>query len=423
MPALAGSLCATARMPLDATMPGGADIALFVRKFPAPEPRRRRGEIWLVAGGPGETGASFYPLLPTLRVAFSDYDLVIPDHRGTGYSAKLCPEQEAADSPAGLSLAGEEWGPCIGFMHANAARSRAFTITNASHDLAGLIGRYRQPGRVYVYGVSYGTQLVLRMMQTAPVQLDGIILDGMVPAETDASLDLGHRTDVVDAVGRALLTPAEEADYRALLARDAPGWIGDVPGGDLRAFMGRLLNFPALRARIPAIIAGLSRNDTAPLIETVAGLQEERARLSAFPQSPSSLPLVMVISGSENNGRRDITAATVANEAKAALFTSPLPGLLVDTPAPLYRRDAFYGRVPERLPRTLVMQGTLDPNTPYDGAKAHADTLSAKGGEIIFSTVEGGAHFLALVAPDCFIQAASAFVDDKVPQERCTPKE
>lgn len=177
------------------------------------------------------------------------------------------------------------------------ARSRAFTITNASHGLASLIARYRQPGSVYVYGVSYGTQLVLPMMQAAPVKLDGIILDGMVPAEAGASLDLSHRTDVVDAIGRATLTSAQADRYRALLAQEVSDWIGDVPGRDLRHFMGRLVNFPTLRARIPAIIDGLSRNDKAPLTQAVAAIQSEVAALSASPQSPPSLPLVMLISG------------------------------------------------------------------------------------------------------------------------------
>lgn len=418
-PVLAGSLCTVAKSPLDAQVRGGPEIDLFVRKFPAPVPRRRRGEVWLVAGGPGETGASFYPVLPALRRAFPDYDLVIPDHRGTGYSSKLCPVQEVPDSPDGIALADAEWGPCTGSLHANAARSRAFTITNASHDLASLIARYRQPGSVYVYGISYGTQLVLRMMQTASVELDGIILDGLVPLEADKSLDLSHRTKVVDAVGRAVLSAGQAEQYRALLAQKEPPWIGDVPGRDLRRFMGRLLNFPALRARIPEIIDTLSRDERTPLREAVAALQAELAELSMFPQSPSSLPLVMLISASENNERRNLTAAMVAEEEKEALFTSPLPSFLANMPVPLYTRDAFYGRVPQELPRTMVIHGTLDPNTLYDGAKAHAAALSAAGGRITFSTIEGGAHFLPLVAPDCFITAASAFVGQQTPPARC----
>ena len=82
---------------------------MFLRKFPAPRPAASRGTVWLVAGGPGESGASLYPMLPTLRRAFPGFDLVIPDHRGTGYSTRLCPQEEAVDSPGGMALAGAEW--------------------------------------------------------------------------------------------------------------------------------------------------------------------------------------------------------------------------------------------------------------------------------------------------------------------------
>jgi hypothetical protein len=96
-PALAGSLCARTTAPLDAQAPSGGRIELFVRLFPATT--HAVGQLWLVAGGPGESGASFYPLLARLRAAAPGYDLVIPDHRGTGFSTRLCPAEEAPASP------------------------------------------------------------------------------------------------------------------------------------------------------------------------------------------------------------------------------------------------------------------------------------------------------------------------------------
>lgn len=418
VPALRGSLCLTVQAPLNPAADASETIDLFVRKFPAADPARRRGEVWFVAGGPGETGASFLPVLPVLRRAFPDHDLVFPDHRGTGYSSKLCPAQEAPDSPDGLSLAGEEWGPCIGFMHANAARTRAFTVTNAAHDLSSLLHAHRGGGEVILYGVSYGTQLVLRMMQAAPVDLDGIILDGLVPPESAPQWDLSHRTQLVDAVGRAVLAPEQAERYRQVLARADTPWQALIPGGDLRRLMGALLNFPELRDRIPAIVDGLFEGDATLLAAAVTDLQARLAGLGVSPQSPPSLPLVILVSGSENNGRRALTAADVARESEDALFTSPIPGLLVNPPAPLYERDAYFGRTPARLPRTLVVHGTLDPNTAYEAARAHAATLSAAG-DVQFATVDRAAHFLPLVAPDCFVRAASAFVAKTPVPERC----
>ncbi len=411
-PSLAGSHCVVSSVPLDPGADAAAtegEVSLFVRKFPV-DPHQRQGEVWLIAGGPGETGASFYPVLDVLRRAFPGYDLVIPDHRGTGYSSKLCPIEEAPSSPDGIALAGEEWGPCIGAMHADPARTRTFNVTNAAHDLAALIGRHRMEGEVYLYGASYGTQLVLRTMQVAPVAVDGIVLDGLVPPEADPRWDLSRRTQVVDAVGRSLLTADQVALFRALLAQENPAWRSAVPGGDLRTFVGRLLNFPDLRVHIPAILADLSRDDTGLLEHTVADLGNRLSELAGYPQSPPSLPLVMLIGASENNHRRELTADIVEREARDAMFTSPIPGFLVGTPVPLYDRDRYFGQSPQRLPRTLIVHGTMDPNTPYEGAVDHAAILAAADGDIHFTTIADAAHFLPLVAPDCFQEAAAMFV-------------
>lgn len=65
--------------------------------------------------------------------------------------------------------------------------------------------------------------------------------------------------------------------------------------------------------------------------------------------------------------------------------------------------------LPARLPRTLVIQGTLDPATPIEGARAHTSALSSRG-EIQMTTVVGGAHALVLTGQDCFVDAVSAFI-------------
>lgn len=409
LPGLGGSLCAMTKAPLRPGDPNSELVDLFVRKFPA-APGVNRGEVWLIAGGPGESGASLYPFLDVYRRAFPDRDLLIPDHRGTGYSSKVCPVEEAIDSPGGIALTGDEWGACIGAVYANTARAHAFTITNAAHDLSHLITLHRGAGEVQVYGVSYGTQLVLRMMQTAPVTLDGIVLDGLTPAETAPHWDLSHRTDVVDGVGRKFLTPDEAEAYAALLTapESAAAWSDIIPEGNLRQFLGALLNFPGLRDRIPAILADLAVGDGASLQQARMDLEAAHNELSAYPQSSPALPLVMLVSASENNGRRDLTKETVEAEARDALFVSPLPGLLARPTFPLYERDTFYGGTPAALPRTLVIHGTLDPNTPYEGAVAHAAELATKG-DVTFATVEGGAHLLPFVAPECFVRMVSAF--------------
>jgi pimeloyl-ACP methyl ester carboxylesterase len=419
-PALAGSTCTTVTVPLDHATPGAGEVSLFLRKFPVGDDQPRRGEVWLVAGGPGESGAAFYPALATLRRAFPGHDLVIPDHRGTGYSSRLCPLQEALDSPDGLALAGEEWGPCIATLYAHADRTRAFSITQAAHDLSGLIAQHRGDGPVYLYGVSYGTQLVLRLLQVAPVPLDGVILDGLVPPEGALAWEISQRTQIVDRVGHDAFAPAQITAVAELVERAAsrPAWVLDIPGQDLRQFLGRLLNFPDLRARIPELVETLQHDDTRVLLQTVADLKALAARLLPYPQSPPSVPLVMLITGAENNSRTDLTAEVVATEGRTALFASPLPGLAVDPPLPLYQRDAHFGKLPAQLPPTLVMQGTLDPATPLEGARAHVARLSTLG-PVQLATVSGGAHALVLTAPDCFVRLSAPFVSGQTPPADC----
>jgi hypothetical protein len=66
-------------------------IELFVRKFPSL--KTRNSSFWLIAGGPGESGASVYSLIDLYRTAFPNFDIFVPDHRGTGASSTICPEE------------------------------------------------------------------------------------------------------------------------------------------------------------------------------------------------------------------------------------------------------------------------------------------------------------------------------------------
>lgn len=417
-PALRGSQCATVDVPLRHADPSGEHISLFVRRIPAPADQPKRGEVWLLSGGPGESGASLYPMIQTYQRAFPGFDLVIPDHRGTGRSARICPIQESPDSPDGTGLAGAEWGPCIGTMYADLQHTSAFSITEGARDLGILMSEAERGGQVLLYGVSYGTQLALRALQVNDLHVDGLILDGLVPPEATQTWDLSRRTALVDQVGRQSMDARSVERYRELLAVKDSAWQQEVPGGDLRRYFAALLSFPTLRDRIPRIVQDLSEGDARSLVATTKDWKKALAQLGQDGNNQPALPLVMLIAASENNARPALSLATVNEEAKDALFVSPIPGLLVSGSVPRYPRDAWFGKSPGTLPRTLILQGTLDPNTAYAGAEEHAATLR-KAGSVTFHTVDRGAHLLALVAPRCFVAAAHSFVDGAVVSERC----
>ena len=411
-------MCARIVVPLEYREQNGRQLSLFVRKFPAVT--HTKGQLWLVAGGPGESGASFYPFLASLRAAAPDYDLMIPDHRGTGFSTRLCEAEEAIGTTGGTALAGAEWGSCFSTLNTDADRTRAFSTSNAAHDLKALINGFAQGRPTFLYGVSYGTQLVLRTLTIAPPKrLDGVILDSLVPPETDPHWDLSHRSAVVDAVGRRVLASCDRnPSCRASLGGSASAAMRDVIadpklrevlGDNPKYLFGAMLDVPEVRARIPAILADLRNGKPASLAAAKRRLEQIGENLLSYPQSSSSIPLVGLISASESNARPALSDAIVQREEQAFLFASPLPGLLTRSGVPLYKRDDAFGILPARTPPILVLQGTLDPKTPIEGAAAQV-ALLRKNGNVAQVTVTGAPHFLLFTAPDCLVPAVRGFV-------------
>ena len=103
-----------------------------------------------------------------------------------------------------MALEGAEWGSCIGALHADPQRTHSFTIGNAARDVSLLMDRLGDTRR-YLYGVSYGTQLMLRTLALAPPErLDGVFLDSLVPADDDLRHE-PRRSQVTDRIGRQVL--------------------------------------------------------------------------------------------------------------------------------------------------------------------------------------------------------------------------
>ncbi len=408
-PALKDSLCAREQVPADPSGFSGAprgEMTLFVRKFPAAE--TARGQVFLIAGGPGESGASFYKLLPQLNAAFPGMDLIMPDHRGTGYSTRMCPEEESAGSPGGMALAGAEWASCFRRLGEQPGYTRQFSETNAAHDLKLLIERTPRKGKTYLYGVSYGTQLVLRTVALGTSGIDGVVLDSLVSMQDDDKADISSRSLVADAVGRQVLgdcdaSPAcsrqmgapAAAVYRRLLDRAAnePGLFDSVPGKNPKLLFGNLLDIPEAAPQIPYLIKELEQGKGERMQAVIAQVEKQMESFGGFAQSPPSTPLVILITASENNLRPGRTAADVEKEEAGLLFTSSLPGHAVNTPLPLYKRDAWFATLPRRLPPTLVIHGDRDGKTPYDAAVRHIEALRGAGPVRLY-TAPGKGHFV-----------------------------
>jgi len=49
------------------------------------------------------------PFLDVLRRSFPDFDLIIADYRGTGFSGRLYPQEQTVDSAGGAALVGHRF--------------------------------------------------------------------------------------------------------------------------------------------------------------------------------------------------------------------------------------------------------------------------------------------------------------------------
>jgi pimeloyl-ACP methyl ester carboxylesterase len=414
------SLCTIEKVPLNYLSNSNDSIDLFIRKIPAL--KNREGSIWLIAGGPGESGASLYPLVDLFSKTFPHLDIFIPDHRGTGLSSKICPKEEAIDSPNGIALANDEWGPCFNQMYSNTSYVQAFSITNAAKDLSLLINNFSGTGKRYVYGVSYGTQLVMRLLQLETTKLDGIILDSLVPLQDDEEYDLSHRSFVVNDIGNAVLAYCDKkiSDNEAPLAfrlkkiiqkaKSDEIFSKKLPKQDLSIILGRLLDVPNTRNQIPEIIKGLETENFEPLNNAIKELTEFYSNYGKYKTSSNSIPLVQVISASENNLRPKLKKNEVIAESEALLFSSPLAGLLAENSMPTYPKDNYFKGIPKQMPPTLILHGTLDPKTHINGAIRHYKKLP-KENSLNFSKIKDAPHFIALFAPNSFKTLASKFIN------------
>ncbi|RHY85773.1 hypothetical protein DYB35_013773, partial [Aphanomyces astaci] len=163
----------------------GKTMPLFVKVIPASVEGSKKALIML-EGGPAVSSVTLEPLMNKFHRELSGgFHIFTVDHRGTGRSGRLdCPAAQALSFGGryGNSLALQEVPNCLRDIHhqfgTNAAA--AYSVTNAAKDLAVLIETELADYDVYLYGFSYGTMLLERVMHFSPPQVKGYILDSIV---------------------------------------------------------------------------------------------------------------------------------------------------------------------------------------------------------------------------------------------------
>lgn len=375
--------CAQIEVPLDwsARGPEAKKVSFFVKRLvgAAAGPH---AQLWLLQGGPGGAGDGLEGLANALSkdASLGSFDIYIPDHRGTGRSAYLdCPEAKKFppfDFAACADEAEKTWGK-EGFA--------TFTTTTAARDVGDTIERLRTPGQgVHVYGVSYGTYWAQRYLQLYPTQPSAVTLDSMCGPGLCNYLTIGYW---FDRVGKKLMGDcAADTTCREKLGADPVAKTAEaVAIADARTCSGlRGMTGAMLRQVLTWFVASFELRDLVPAVvaRTVRCNEDDVTALAAFvsnvrqmtgggfgpePEELSSDVLGFHIAFSEMMPSPMITRAQLAKMYEGAVFAKDDPSLYDAYEAwPKYARDEHVGQYPSTATPMLLLNGTLDPQTPQE---------------------------------------------------------
>lgn len=375
--------------------PEGETVVLTIERVPARlEPR---SQLWLLAGGPGGSSFTFEHRAARFQEGLPYTELLMVDHRGVGLTDRLsCPTAEAPDSPGGTHVTDGEWPDCIASIMARHAPSSlaAYSTTTAARDLAVAIELARRPDTpVYVYGSSYGTYWAQRWLQLFPEQADAVVLDSICSPGT-CTQPVGSAVEA-EEVGRAVFDACAgnsacverfgpEPYARALRALESVD-AGSCPrladagldSADLRALANALLRDARTRTAVVAMFLRVERcaeaDETA--FATLASLLHTETVGREEDRLEFSVPLYALVVRSELWDEPTPSLADYHTLLSGSVFAPPLRHYAVWRDGPRYEPDEWVGGYPTTSIPVLMLNGSMDPQTPVSTARLLGEHL------------------------------------------------
>ena len=220
--------CLTLEVPRDYANPAKGKLKLHVAVASAFRENARPDPLFVLAGGPGQSGSGLAALLENgFHRVRATRDIVLIDQRGTGKSGKLsCPDLEKSEI-ADPDLAEQEVARCLRSLKVNFAE---YSTEAAARDIE-QVRLALQREQINIWGGSYGTRLGQAYARLFPSRLRSMILDGVVAPEQNVALfsgDAGRAMGILrqqceqDAKCRATF-PQFGAQLDTLVARAARG--------------------------------------------------------------------------------------------------------------------------------------------------------------------------------------------------------
>ena len=221
-----GFQCATVKVPIDYTDPGGGDLTLHLIRLPATDPAHRIGSLLTNPGGPGVSGIDF---LRQARGEYSDrlravFDIVGFDPRGIGASSPVhCIDAKQMDAFLAYdgspdSLSEEQSLLAIDKSFADGCERESGKIlshlgtVDTARDMD-VIRAAVGDARLDYIGASYGTFLGATYAELFPTKVGRLVLDGAVdPTLTASALSAGQLGGFERALGSFLADCVKRGD-------------------------------------------------------------------------------------------------------------------------------------------------------------------------------------------------------------------
>jgi pimeloyl-ACP methyl ester carboxylesterase len=436
--------CARVPVPLDWDDPAGQHIEILVSRQPAPA-QPARAQLWLVNGGPGDSGYHFASegMHERLADALPDTDVYVIEHRGVGYSAQLtCPEQQADASPGGAEVTADEIPACARYVDEVYDGGLAhFSVSNGARDIRQMLRLTREEGkRQFVYGVSYGSYLLLRFLRLFPDEADGVILDSVViPEQKLTTYDKQADPVAMRMAERCAASPvcAEKlgadpwATIRETVAALEQGHCLDagLPGEAVSSILWAFIDLPELRGALFPLLYRLARCEPGDIAAAGNALAFLEAPL---PEIPAELPaldsfILAAHLATTELVQRPFSASELMAECELATFCAGVATVLL----PYFEHWPTYDEPlldtwPASATPILAFNGDMDVKTTIETASRITDHMS--GMHQNFYEFPDSPHYLLLTsavkapgAPTCALQMMADFIADPThpPDDGC----
>ncbi|ETL47542.1 hypothetical protein L916_02721 [Phytophthora nicotianae] len=159
-------------------------VDIFVKRIPATAgDTKTANNVWLLQGGPGYPSTALEADMVELHTQLEGtVNVYTMDHRGTGRSTLfdcVAAQITTTGSKLGRDIDPAEVPSCAKDLRMKYGDLASFSTTSAATDISTFISKFSNGASSIVYGVSYGTVVVERLMHLNPPSVVGYVLDSI----------------------------------------------------------------------------------------------------------------------------------------------------------------------------------------------------------------------------------------------------